>query len=91
MLGIVLPVSILAIALAITFAYLFVKYKRRYAVSSLSDARVQPTLHSNICTRNPGLKHHIKSNPIMMVGSVTVISHSYHTSFSCFTLKHGQQ
>ncbi len=34
-LGIVLPVSILAIALAATFAYLFVKYKRRYAVSSL--------------------------------------------------------
>ena len=39
MLGIVLPVSVLAIALAATFAYLFVKYKRRYAVHSLSHAR----------------------------------------------------
>ena len=32
-LGVVLPVSLLAIALAATFAYLFFKYKRRYAVS----------------------------------------------------------
>lgn len=35
-LGVVLPVSLLAIALAATFAYLFFKYKRRYAVSLLS-------------------------------------------------------
>ena len=40
-LGIVLPVSLLAIVLAATFAYLFVKYKRRYAVILLSDLSVQ--------------------------------------------------
>ena len=32
-LGIVLPISLLAIAAAATFAFLFFKYKRRYAVS----------------------------------------------------------
>ena len=32
-LGIVLPISLLAIAAAAVFAYLFFKYKRRYAVS----------------------------------------------------------
>ncbi len=34
-LGIVLPISLLAIAAAAVFAYLFFKYKRRYAVSFL--------------------------------------------------------
>lgn len=40
MLGVVLPVSLLAIAAATTFAYLFFKYKQRYTVGfwSLSPA-----------------------------------------------------
>ncbi len=32
MLGVVFPVSLLAIVAAVTFAFLFFKYKRRYAV-----------------------------------------------------------
>ena len=50
MLGIVLPVSLLAIALAATFAYLFFKYKRRYAVSSLSaPSREIPIQFDGLC------------------------------------------
>ena len=39
-LGVVFPVSLLAIVAAVTFAYLFFKYKRRYAVGFWSLAPV---------------------------------------------------
>lgn len=39
-LGVVFPVSLLAIVAAVTFAYLFFKYKRRYAVGSWSLAPI---------------------------------------------------
>ena len=43
MLGVVFPLSVLAIVAAVTFAYLYFKYKRRYAVGFWSPSPASDT------------------------------------------------